>query len=465
MKTKLFLGFAVFTAIVLLIIAAFQTFLLEKVYRGTVIRQSKTAAENISAFDYNADGYQEKVYETASKYGLCVSVYRISNGVGTPLVTAHTQSFCLIHSASSDAFLGTIYANAKKEDVFLEKIEQQASSSAGSILCAKVKSYSDFDILTVVNSDIKPVDATVATLRWQLLYLSVILLIVSAVMAFVISEKFSVPVTKMSEEAKKLALGNYDVNFDGGGFRETVELGESLNYAAGELSKLDTMQKELIANISHDLRTPLTLISGYSEVMKDIPGEMTGENMQIIIDETNRLSSLVNDMLDLSRLTDGRRELKKTLFSLTNAVGETVKRFAHLTASHGYRIEFAPDCEVYAEADETLILQVIYNLIGNAVNYTGDDKKVTVSQNITDGICRISVTDTGEGIPEEKLPLIWDRYYRTGDYHKRGVTGTGLGLSIVKKALLLHGASFGVSSTVGVGSTFWFELKVQSPKN
>ena len=259
MRLKLFLGFAIFVAIVLLIIAAFQTFLLEKVYRGTIIRQSKTAVENISAFDYNDEGYREKVYDTASKYGLCVSVYKISGNTGTPLVTAHTQTFCLIHSASSDMLLSSIYANAKKDGVYVETMEQQVSSSAGSLIAAKVKSEAGGDILTIVNSDIKPVDATVATLRWQLLYLSVILLAVSAIMAFFISKKFSVPVARMSEEAKKLALGNYDVNFDGGGFRETVELGESLNYAAGELSKLDTMQKELISNISHDLRTPLTL--------------------------------------------------------------------------------------------------------------------------------------------------------------------------------------------------------------
>ncbi|MDD6095818.1 MAG: HAMP domain-containing sensor histidine kinase [Clostridia bacterium] len=466
MRIKMFAYLAFFTAIVLAVIAAFQILLLDKVYRATVIRQSKAAAETISAIDYNSEDFRSKVYDTASKYGICVTVYKVGGSTGTPIVTAHTQSFCLIHSAAlGDTFLSGIYANAKIEDVYTETLEQKNSSSAGSLIAAKVTSDGNYDILTVVNSDIKPVDATVATLRWQLLYLSAILLVVSAVMAFFISKKIAVPVSKMNEEAKKLAGGNYDVDFEGGAFRETVELGNTLNYAAGELSKLDTMQKELIANISHDLRTPLTMISGYSEVMRDIPGEMTAENMQIIIDETKRLSSLVNDMLDLSRLTGGKRELKKTLFSLTEAVRQTVERYSRLTVAEGYSIEFAPDREVYVEADEILILQVIYNLVSNAVNYTSEDKKVYITQTLTEGICRISVSDTGDGIPEEKLPLIWDRYYRTGDYHKRAVTGTGLGLSIVKNALLLHGASFGVSSSLGEGSTFWFELKAQSPKN
>ena len=281
-------------------------------------------------------------------------------------------------------------------------------------------------------------------------------------MAYFISERVTRPVAAMNNEAKKLAVGNYDVNFEGGDFCETAELGATLNYAANELSKLDTMQKELISNISHDLRTPLTMISGYSEVMRDIPGEMTGENMQIIIDETKRLSTLVNDLLDLSRLTGGQRRLNRAVFSLTECVRSTIGRYSHLVERDGYTITFDADCDVLCEADEILILQVIYNLISNAINYTGEDKRIHVSQLVQNGICRISVTDTGEGIPEDKLPHIWDRYYRTGDFHKRAVSGTGLGLSIVKNALILHHASFGVSSTIGVGSTFWFELPLLS---
>ena len=237
-------------------------------------------------------------------------------------------------------------------------------------------------------------------------------------------------------------------------------LGRTLNYAAEELSKLDALQKELIANISHDLRTPLTMISGYSEVMRDIPGENTPENMQIIIDETRRLSSLVNDMLDLSRITSGARKPNKTLFSLTQCVRDTLERFSHLRERDGYSFTFEAQEEIYVEADQVLILQVLYNLICNAVNYTGEDKRVIVRQTRDGETCRISVTDTGEGIEEEKLPLIWDRYYRASDFHKRGIAGTGLGLSIVKNALVLHNAPFGVSSKKGEGSTFWFELQV-----
>ena len=111
-------------------------------------------------------------------------------------------------------------------------------------------------------------------------------------------------------------------------------------------------------------------------------------------------------------------------------------------------------------ADEVRLLQVVYNLINNAINYTGDNKLVRVAQNVRDDVVRISVTDSGAGISEEDLPLIWDRYYKVDKVHTRAKIGTGLGLSIVKNILLLHGSRFGVSSEVGKGSTFWFEFKI-----
>ena len=111
-------------------------------------------------------------------------------------------------------------------------------------------------------------------------------------------------------------------------------------------------------------------------------------------------------------------------------------------------------------ADKVKITQAFYNLLINAINYTGKDKSIKVRQTISDGSVRIEVTDTGEGIPEENLPYIWDRYYKVDKTHKRAVTGTGLGLSIVKKVIELHGGEYGVQSQVGMGSTFWFSLKM-----
>jgi signal transduction histidine kinase len=202
------------------------------------------------------------------------------------------------------------------------------------------------------------------------------------------------------------------------------------------------------------------MITGYSEVMRDIPGEYSPENLQIIIDEARRLSNIVSDVLDLSRLQSGTQELKKERFSLTGTVRDIVQRYIKLTAKEGYGIELIEDREVFVRADALRISQVIYNLLSNAVTYTGANKKVVVRQTVLDGVVRLSFEDTGEGIPEDKLPYIWDRYYKVDKAHKRATVGTGLGLSIVKAALEQHGAKYGAKSVEGQGSIFWFELEI-----
>ena len=125
----------------------------------------------------------------------------------------------------------------------------------------------------------------------------------------------------------------------------------------------------------------------------------------------------------------------------------------------GYNIEFQAEDDVSVVADRSMILQVVYNLINNAINYTGEDKRVTVIQSVSEDRVRISVSDTGDGISAEDMGEIWERYYRVDKVHKRATIGTGLGLSIVKGVLEAHGASFGVDSALGSGATFWFELE------
>ncbi|MBQ7836268.1 MAG: HAMP domain-containing histidine kinase [Clostridia bacterium] len=459
MQQKILVYMLIFAAIMLSVIWLLQTVFLDDIYRSIKENGIKSDTAYISEVIGDAD-MEEKVYELAQRQNTCISVYYIEGGYSEAKLSAHIQPHCLIHSTFNDGLLTEMYRGAKKGGIYTNHIEAHNKNFSNTIICSSLVDFEDEEVLVILNTEIQPVEATVTTLRYLLIWITVILAIVTLVISYLISKAITRPVAKMNSEAKRLAVGNYDVNFDGGEFLETSELAATLNYAADELSKLDTMQKELIANISHDLRTPLTMISGYSEVMRDIPGEMTPENIQIIIDETARLSSLVSDMLDLSRITGGQRRLNLSVFSLTDCVRLTLERYNRLRERDGYRFIFNCTEEFHVEADETLILQVIYNLINNAINYSGEDKTITVSLTSQNGICRFSVSDTGEGIPPEKLPLIWDRYYKASEHHRRAVMGTGLGLSIVKNALILHGADFGVSSTVGKGSTFWFELKI-----
>lgn len=269
---------------------------------------------------------------------------------------------------------------------------------------------------------------------------------------------------RINDTAKEMAKGKFDVVFDEKDYKEIAELSTTLTQTAKELDKNENLRRELIANVSHDLRTPLTMIIAYAEVMRDLPGENTPENVQVVIDESKRLTNLVNDMLDISKLQAGVMEKNATEYNLTESIHAVLERYNKLKEQDGYVIDFEYQEEVFVEADEFKIFQVIYNLVNNAINYTGADKTVRVIQKVSDGKVRIEVSDSGEGIAKDALPYVWDRYYKVDKTHKRSVMGTGLGLSIVKNILELHQAEYGVESEVGEGSTFWFSLPVTEKK-
>lgn len=337
-------------------------------------------------------------------------------------------------------------------------------ASINTVYVRLVEDVDGNEYIIMLNSEMAPLSTTVQMLKSQFWMIAVILLVCALALSIVISKHISKPIVQMNESAKLLPTGKYNADFGAQGYREVIELSDTLASAAEELSKNDKLQKELIANITHDLRTPLTMIKGYSEVMRDIPGENTPENIQVVIDETERLSELVNDLLDLSKLQAGTRKPEPQIIDLTELICSTLFRYEKLTKHEGYSIEYRFGKHVLVEADKTMLLQVIYNLINNAINYTGDDKRVSVRQTVfgNKGRVRISVTDSGDGIAPDMIPLIWDRYYKVDKVHRRAMVGTGLGLSIVKSILEQHGAEYGVDSKLGEGSTFWFELDIYS---
>lgn len=329
-----------------------------------------------------------------------------------------------------------------------------------SLIYIKILETNSGTQVIMINSALTPVDATVTTLQTQLIWISGIMLLLSLLISLLISRKITRSIVRINASAKELAKGDYNVSFAGNDYREIAELSDTLNYATRELEKTESLRRELIANVSHDLRTPLTMIIAYAEVMRDLPGENTPENIQVVIDESRRLTNLVNDMLDLSKLQSGVMEMSSDIYNLTESIEKVLLRYNKLVEQDGYNIEFEYDQEVFVEADEFKIFQVIYNLINNAINYTGEDKRITVRQIIKGSKVRIEVEDSGDGIKPEELPYVWDRYYKVDKNHKRAVAGTGIGLSIVKNILILHQAQYGVESQPGCGSTFWFELEM-----
>ena len=311
-----------------------------------------------------------------------------------------------------------------------------------------------------------PMTVVLNSVRSMQLYIVIIALVailISFVISYMLAKRISRPISELSQTAKRMAKGDYSVQFESAEFEEIAQLSESLNYAKDEIKKSDDFQKELLANVSHDLRTPLTMIKAYASMVMEISGndpQKRNKHLQVIIDESDRLTGLVNDILNASKVSAGLGELNKKVFNLTEFIYGIMNKFGYLQETAGYKFYTDIDSNLYTLADEEKIYQVIYNLVSNAVNYTGEDKCVYVSLKDMPESRRIrfAVRDTGKGIPEEERKHIWDRYYRSKDAHARPVKGTGLGLNIVKIILQSHAFDFGVKPAEGGGSVFYVDF-------
>ena len=290
------------------------------------------------------------------------------------------------------------------------------------------------------------------------------MMILTVFMSAFFSTKISEPIIRINNSAKSLPQGKFDAKIEKNDFDEIKQLSATLSSASKEIAKSDDLRRELMANISHDLRTPLTMIKAYAEMIRDLSGdnpEKRERHLKVIIDETDRLSSLVNDILDLSKLQAGVTELHRELFNFSERLSSVTSRFDIIKLNEGISIDLEAQDDILLFADKTKIEQVVYNLINNAVIYAGEDNKVIVRLYKTnDRKIRFEVEDHGEGISPENLPYIWDRYYKVSERkstHKRAKMGSGIGLSIVKSVLEQHGFAFGAESNLGKGSKFWFE--------
>lgn len=304
-------------------------------------------------------------------------------------------------------------------------------------------------------------------LKGQLIYLTVIAIIFACTIAYFLSHKITKPILDITEKAKKLGTGNHDIIFEQNGILEIDELAESLNIAQEELSKMDELRRDLLANVSHDLKTPLTMIKAYAEMVRDISyksNEKREEHLNIIISETDRLNLLVNDILSLSKMQADADTLKMETFDLTKEIHGIIKKYEIIKDMENYNFVVEMPKEAFVLADKNKLNQVIYNLINNAINYTGKDKLVKIRMVEEKGKYLVEITDTGKGIKKEEINLIWNKYYKNEKNHKRNVVGTGIGLSIVKTILERHNFEYGVRSKKNVGTTFYFKIKKEKKK-
>jgi signal transduction histidine kinase len=459
LKFKLWVYFVLFAAVIMVALWLLQIVFLKTYYQSMKTNQIKKIGDTIIA-EYDKSDFQDTILK-----------YSYNNGI---VVQTFDKYGNLKVSSNMFGNMGPPHTDPQSLSTLIEKLSQSKDGKTsyittnrivkGQILVygAVLPNTSSGPLYLYINSQIAPVDMTTSVLQEQLVIVMAISLLLSLVISLLIASKLARPITKITQTAAELAGGDYNVVFEAGNYSEVNQLATTLNYATAELSKTDQLRKDLIANISHDLRTPLTMVKMYAELIRDVSGdkpEKRDAHTKVIIEEADRLSVLISDMLDLSKLQSGTTTVNLKDFDLGEKAKTIINRFNVLSEHDGYIFKINCEPNVIVYADEQRIEQVIYNLVSNAVNYTGDDKTVTVNIKKASEKVRFEVKDTGHGIPKEEIKQIWERYYKaTKTQHKRAVVGTGLGLSIVKEILVAHHATYGVDSTVGVGSTFWFEL-------
>lgn len=320
----------------------------------------------------------------------------------------------------------------------------------------KVKGYVVIhcDMLNVVESSNSLLNISYITL--------VILFLLSLIILIFFTEMVYVPLRKITHATEQYASGNMHYEFQVDSEDEIGYLAACLNYMASEIARSEDDQKKFVANVSHDFRSPLTSIHGFLEAMLDgtIPPEMHEKYLNIVLNETDRLTKLTNSLLTLNNLNTRGMMLDRTDFDLNKIIRNTAASFEGTCRSKTIAIELILTGDIlYVNADMEKIQQVLYNLIDNAVKFSHHDSVIRVETSEKKNKVFISVKDTGIGIPKDDLKSIWDRFYKSDSSRGKDKKGTGLGLSIVKEIVTAHTEHINVISTEGVGSEFIFSLQ------
>lgn len=450
------------------IVFLFQIVLLQPMYEANKIKSIETVGSFVEKF-IEDERLDEFVDYMQSQSDTCIMVYQSSSSGG--MQGSIGNRGCMISSiTNSERAKFVTKAIGSKNHSYLARVTNNSSDfgvdgdqgdNFDTIVYTKIVNAADYSSIIMVSGNITPLNATTETLASQMRYIALFMIVAVAILTLLMYRHIAKPIIGITTNAKQLPQGKYTIDPKTNRYKEAADLNNTLVQAANDIQKAEKAKRDLISNVSHDLRTPLTMIGGYGEMMIDLPEEKTDENIQVIVDETKRLNALVNDLLDMSRLQDGRIVLHKEVFDISALLKTQLQKYDVYRMQEGYTIESELLDTIYVNADKIRIEQVINNFLNNAVNYGGEAKHIIVREIKKENVVRIEVQDFGEGIDPEDLDNIWDRYYKVDKEHVRVANGSGIGLNIVKQLLELHGVPYGVKSSKGKGSTFYFEMPIE----
>lgn len=450
-KFKTMIYLVLFSLGIILLLWVSQKVFLQVSYEHYKIKQMNTIVKKIE--NTSEDDLDEVLSELAYQNDICIE---LDLNFGSTVNYNIMQNSCGL--GKNIRSVTKIKEQTKSENLnnFGVKLENPNNKSKAYLYGIKTNIGYVF-----IYSNLENIDSTATLLNKQLIYIVFIIILFAIIIAYFLSKKITEPIANITEKAKEMGKGNYNLTFLGNGTLEIDELAKTLNEVEQELAKTDEMRRDLMANVSHDLKTPLTMIKAYAEMVKDISyndDEKREEHLNIIIDETDRLTLLVNDILDMTKEEANVDFLKLENYDLVKEVKNIVSKYEIIKETENYNIILETPKNALVKADKSKINQVIYNLINNAINYTGDDKKVIVRITEEESAFLVEIIDTGKGIDKKDLKYIWNKYYKQEKNHKRNIVGSGIGLSIVKSILERHNFIYGVTSRKNHGTTFYFKI-------
>ncbi len=468
-KFKTWIYFFVFSIVILSLLGILLVAFIKPYYRENRINTIDTIVMTI----------QDELLNTKTSEKAVRDVDKLINGNNACALIYNSNSY-KVYSADSLGELCMLNEDIEINDTNINISKEPKKfitmlNNSNSIETIAISSYSGIEMLVyakkvstnlanyylVINTPLELLDSYVDFIMGQYLFIALVVIIVALIASFVLANRISMPIVKMQQEANKLAQGDYDVKFkEDDSFSEINALANTLDDATDKLSKINELRKDLLANVSHDLKTPITLIRSYAEMIKDISGEdpiKRKKHLDVIIEESEYLTKLINDMQEYSKMQAGYIELNKINFDLQVCTNNVINLLDGLIKEKN--ITLSKNLKsVIVYGDELKIQRVIYNFLSNAIKYSSDNTLIEINIIDNEDYVRFEVKDEGDGISEEMLPYVWDRYYKIDKKFRRNENSTGLGLAIAKAILEAHRAKYGVTSKLKEGSTFYFEL-------
>lgn len=460
LRNRIWLVFAVFSVTILGITWGFQTLAFNRLYYRQELARIETLGNEITE-EWKNVRFSQPASIRFYRDELPVRIFNQA-GAETPEPAGISSDPDPLGAAQ---FISKYEASGNA--VYINTVGTEGPDTGFIIFGRKIPNLKapDNSLYVYIVDPLGPLNSVRTIMTQQLVLLGCVTVILAIIIAYFMASTIAKPIVDLTEQAALLAQGDYSVKFGSNDVTEIRQLSDTLNDATQKLAQIDETKNTLLASVSHDLRTPLTMIKAYAEMIRDLSGnneERRREHIGIILQEADWMSDLITDILEYSRIRSGTMNYEMRVLDLASLTDVCTERFSESMVQHdkGVTIDWENTGYYPVWGDLVRIQRVINNLLDNAIKFSDPGGTVHIRIRNDAALGTVwEITDHGPGIAPENMDAIWDRYFTRDIGAPRKSGSTGLGLPIVRGILEAHGAKYGVFSTPGEGARFWFSMK------